>query len=196
MEEIPTQVIATFQALLPGFVATMIFYWLAEAAKPTQFERIIQALVCSGLIKLLMPAVEAACLWVGQWKDFGYWSKDAEAIWPFGLAVIIGLLLARFAFKDTLYRLARFFRLTSRQSSPLVEWRSAFELGNKRAIVLNLLDGRRLMGFPTLWPSDAKAGHFLIDIPHWIDNGQIVPYTGVKYVLISNEDVLWVEFLD
>ncbi len=52
------------------------------------------------------------------------------------------------------------------------------------------------MGYPTLWPSEAKKGHFLIDVPHWIDNGNIIPYTGTRYILISNEDVHWVDFLD
>ena len=57
MNEIASDILPVLQALLSGFVATIIFYWLSDTAKPNQFERVIQALICTGVIKLLVDGL-------------------------------------------------------------------------------------------------------------------------------------------
>jgi hypothetical protein len=195
MEEVSSQFLPLLQTLLPGFVTTIIFYWLADAPKPGQFERVVQALICSGLIKLIVSGLMTLFLWLGQWWYIAEWSATIEAIWSTGLAVAIGLLLAWWAFNDTLYRQARNLKLTSRSSTLIQEWDFAFLKYKDRYVVLNLLDGRRLMGYPRTWPSDPIKGHFVIVDPFWLEGGEMRPYDGVTSVLIANSDVLWVEFL-
>jgi len=196
MEEISTQAVTLLQTLLPGFITTMIFYWLADAPKPNQFERVIQALICSGIIKLSVDGLMNFFLWMGQWWYVATWTSTVETIWTTGLAVAFGLSLAWFAYNDTLYRWMRHRRFTSRSSTLVQEWSWAFLNYQGRFVVLNLLDGRRLMGFPRAWPSDHEKGHFVIENPYWLEGDGMREYGGVTSVLIANADVLWVEFLD
>ncbi|NMX94289.1 MULTISPECIES: DUF6338 family protein [unclassified Pseudomonas] len=196
MEEVSTQAVTLLQALLPGFITTMIFYWLAQAPKPSQFERIVQALICSGIIKLIVEGLMMAFLWLGHWWSIGTWSATVETTWSMGLAIAIGLLLAWCAFHDTLYSWARSRGLTSRSSALIAEYEFSFLRYRDRAIVLNLLDGRRLLGFPKTWPSDPLTGHFLIESPHWLVEEEMRPCSGISVILIANSDVQWVEFLD
>ena len=57
MDEIAGTLMPILQALLPGFLAMVVFYWLADAKKPGQFEQVIQALICTGLIKILVDGI-------------------------------------------------------------------------------------------------------------------------------------------
>lgn len=192
----PEKLLFLLQTISPGFVTTLIFYWLADVPKPGQFERVVQALICSGLIKLLVGGLMSVFLWVGQWWYVADWSQTVEVIWSTALAVGIGLSLAWFAFNDTLYSRARRLKFTSRNSTLVQEWSWAFLNYGDRYVVLNLQDGRRLMGFPKAWPSDHIKGHFVIEDPYWLEGESMRSYDGITSVLIANADVVWVEFLD
>ncbi|MBK5437912.1 hypothetical protein JFV30_14110 [Pseudomonas sp. TH32] len=194
MGEIAGTLMPILQALLPGFLATVVFYWLADAKKPGQFEQVIQALICTGLIKLLVDGVELLAVWLGQWFVLGSWSENTATGWSLGLAVFTGLLLAYCSNHDHLYSIARRFGLTSRASSG--EWRYAFRRFRDRGIVLHFVDGRRLLGYPLAWPGDPATGHFLIEHPHWIVDETMTPCTGLTYFMVANSDIYWVEFLE
>lgn len=193
MNEIVNEVLQVVQSLLSGFVATVIFYWLADAIKPTQFERVIQALMCTGVIQLLVASLEAVCLFIGRWYSLGHWTNQTGTAWSVTLAVTMGLTLAFLSHQDALYRLARRLGFTSKAS--LSEWRFAFSRNLDRWGVLHMRDGRRLMGYPDVWPDDPQAGHFLMGFPAWVVEGEIIEVQDTARLLIANADVQWVEFL-
>lgn len=182
------------QTLLPGFLATVVFYWLADAKKPTQFEQVIQALICTGLIRFLVEGICFIATWAGQLHSFGEWTEYVASVWALFLAVIFGLGLAFVSQHDTFYALARRCGLTSRAS--VGEWRYAFLKFPDRAIVLNFKDGRRLMGYPLAWPAEPAGGHFVMEFPTWLVGDEAVPQDGVTYLMVANSDVYWVEFLE
>ncbi|MGE8500065.1 MAG: DUF6338 family protein [Pseudomonas sp.] len=196
MPEISTQLYTLLQALLPGFVTSLIFYWLASAPKPGQFERIIQALIGSLIISYVVEAFKIACLWVGKSHSLGMWSPGVENLWSLAIATAFGLLLARCAHTNYFYRIAAKHGLTTRSSNLILEWEFAFSRYRDRYVVLNLLDGRRLMGYLRAWPSDPGNGHFLVADPHWLDGETMTRYEGTSAILIANCDVQWVDFLD
>jgi len=191
----PDKLLVLLQTISPGFVTTLIFYWLASVPKPSQFERVVQALICSGLIKLTVKGLMNLFLWIGQWWFISAWTTTVESLWSYVLAVGIGLALARFAFNGKLYKWAREKKLTSRTSELIQEWDFAFLKYKDQYLVLNFLDGRRLMGYAKSWPSNPLTGHFIIVDPVWLEEDGPRPYDGVTSVLIANSDVLWVEFL-
>lgn len=193
MNEIVNEVLPVVQSLLSGFVATVIFYWLADAIKPSQFERVIQALMCTGVIQLLVAILEAVCLFIGRWYSFGHWTPQTGTAWSIMLAVTMGLMLAFLSQQDALYRLARRLRFTSKAS--ISEWGFAFSRNLDRWVVLHMRDGRRLMGYPDVWPVDPQAGHFLLGFPAWLVEGEIIEVKDTARLLIANADVQWVEFL-
>ena len=194
MGEIAGELMPILQALLPGFLMMIVFYWLADAKRPGQFEHVIQALICTGLIKFLVDGVSLVALWIGQWHVLGLWTENVAMAWAIALAIVFGLGLAYFSQHDVLYKFARKVGLTSRAS--VGEWRYAFLRFPDRGVVLSLKDGRRLMGYPLAWPAEPEGGHFVMEYPTWVVGEELVPQVGVTYLLIANSDVQWVEFLE
>jgi len=109
------------------------------------------------------------------------------------LALPLGLLFVLMANKDVC-RFARAVGLTSRTSYPS-EWYGAF-VRERRWIILNLGEGRRLYGWPEEWPDQSDKGHFVIDQPEWVmDDGSRVPILQTSKFMVPASDVKQVEFL-
>lgn len=195
MEDLATKIIPLVQMLIPGFITTLIFYWLADVKKPGQFERTVQALVGTGVITMVVSGIELLLRYIGNnWHSLGPWTPQIESAWGITLAIGLGFGLAFASNHDYLYQLARRLTLTSRSSYP--EWIYAFRKREGKSVVLTLLDGRRLFGYPAVWPTDPKDGHFLITYPCWMDeNNEWVEMPGIESYLIANADVYLVEFL-
>ena len=185
---------AIFQ-LLPGFVTAGIFYALTAHPKTTEFERVVQALVFTVLLKVLTIPIRGSLFLLGRvWAPFGNWSADAELAWMVVLAMPLGLLFVWVVNKDVCHRLAREVGLTSRTSYPS-EWYGAF-VRERRWVILNLGEGRRLYGWPEEWPDQADKGHFLIDQPEWVmEDGSRVPILQTSRFMVPAGDVKQVEFL-
>ncbi len=196
MEDVATKILPLVQLLMPGFITTMIFYWLADAKKPEQFERTIQALIGTGVISLLVAGMRIFLEFVGEnWFSWGAWSQRSEQVSAAFLAVIIGLGLAYASNHDLLYKFARACRLTTRASN--VEWIYAFRRYSDRYIILTFLDGRRLCGYPLVWPTDPKDGHFVITKPSWIDkNGKYVETDGLDSYIVSGSQIQLIEIAE
>jgi hypothetical protein len=62
MKELSPELIALLNYLLPGFLATWIFYTLTAHRKKEPFERIIEAVIFTALVHGILPVVESACL--------------------------------------------------------------------------------------------------------------------------------------
>ncbi len=174
----------------------MIFYWLADVKKPSQFERTVQALIGTALITMVVAGIEIVLKYIGShWFLWGNWTQQVESAWGITLAVLLGLWLAFASNHDYLYGIARKWTLTSRSSYP--EWIYAFRKREGKCVVLTLLDGRRLFGYPAVWPTDPKDGHFLVTQPCWMDeDNKWVDMPGIESYLISNADVYLVEFIE
>ena len=196
MEDLATKIIPLVQTLVPGFLTTMIFYWLADVKKPGQFERTVQALISTGLITMLVSGIKLVLFYIGEHHfQLGHWTVQVESVWGIGLATSLGLSLAFASNHDYLYRFGRWLTLTSRSSYP--EWIYAFRKREGKSVVLTLLDGRRLFGYPAVWPTEPKDGHFLITQPSWMnEENEWVDTPGIESYLIANSDVYLVEFLE
>jgi hypothetical protein len=196
MEDLATKIIPLVQTLVPGFLTTMIFYWLADVKKPGQFERTVQALLSTGLITMLVSGIKPVLFYIGEHHfQLGHWTVQVESVWGIGLATSLGLSLAFASNHDYLYRFGRWLTLTSRSSYP--EWIYAFRKREGKSVVLTLLDGRRLFGYPAVWPTEPKDGHFLITQPSWMnEENEWVDTPGIESYLIANSDVYLVEFLE
>nr|WP_314488924.1 DUF6338 family protein [uncultured Pseudomonas sp.] len=195
MEDLFGSAVPVLLLVLPGFLATFIFYWLSDTPKPGQFERIVQALIGTAIIQFFVRYIELAALWIGKWYSFGEWNNEVLSLWSTGLAVLMGLALAYAGNNDFLYKLCRKLNLTHR-SSDVSDWNFAHRTLKDRSIVLQLVDGRRLAGYPRSWPADPEKGHYLMQIPTWIVGNAYEPAIGIEFMLISATNVLWTEFLD
>lgn len=194
MDTILAETLPVLRAVMPGFVITFIFYWLSDAPKPSQFERIIQALMATVVIQVAVEALRWFAFWAGQFHSIGQWTDTVATAWSVAIAIGSGLVLAKWANNDAIYAICRHLRLTSRSSDG--EWRFAHRTHKDRGITLQLKDGRRLAGYPRAWPTDPTTGHYLIIQPTWIVDDTYEPAERITSILISVSDVSWTEFLD
>ncbi|MCC6197762.1 MAG: hypothetical protein IT518_25205 [Burkholderiales bacterium] len=193
MEGLAKDTIALLQYLLPGFLAAWVFYGLTSYPKPTQFERVVQALIFTLLIQVVVSGERYVALAVGYYHQIGMWSEAVNVAWSTGTALVLGVVFSYFANSDVVHRVARRFKVTRETSYPS-EWFGAFL--NQTFVVLHFRDERRLYGWPKEWPSEPGSGHFVMQQPSWLVDVKEVPVTGVEEMLVDVKDVKWIEFMN
>jgi Family of unknown function (DUF6338) len=194
MPELSKDLIALLSYLLPGFLVAWLFYALTSHQKPAQLERVIQALIFTLVVNGLVVLEKTALLWLGHSFSLGEWTKDSELIASIATAIAFGLLTVYCTNTDVLHKWLR-DRNLSKQSSHPTEWCTTFAL-HKSYVVLEMKDGRRLYGWPQIWPSNFEKGHLYITEAAWmhgaepvempIDSGVLVPVTDVQHVEFIN----------
>lgn len=192
--ELSKDLIVLIVFLLPGFLAAWVFYGLTSHPKPSQFERVVQALIFTFIIQSIVPLCRWVLELIGKIIAIRPWDNDAEALATLVLGITFGILLARFTNTDTVHKWLRKRGFTTRTSHPS-EWYGV--LSEKVTfVILHFRDGRRLYGWPKEWPVEPDAGQFYIMLPSWIDaNGEQFDLPQLDGMLVSAKDVRWVEFL-
>lgn len=197
METIAQDFILLLQYLLPGFLTAWIFYAFTSYSKPSQFERIIEALIFTILVQAMVLMTKSVLLCLGEYKSLGSWNSEYDFVLSLFLSIVLGLMFSYFANTDQFHKAVRFFKISHETSYPS-EW---FGLFSKEVtyIVLHLKDERRIYGWPIEWSSSSKEGHIVLQQAAWlIDNEGVVDIhelEGVSHIMIDTSDVMWVEFM-
>ncbi|WP_407290770.1 DUF6338 family protein [Stutzerimonas zhaodongensis] len=195
MDSIGQELINLLRYLLPGFLSAWVYYGLTSFSLPSQFERVVQALIFTLLIQPLAYTFKALALFIGKLASLGVWSQNSELTTSVISAIVLGIAFAYFTNNDKFHRLMRFFKITRETSYPS-EWFGAFDK-NITYVVLHLNDGNRIYGWPTEWPSQAGSGHFLLEDSSWLDDdNNEIPMLNVKNILIPAGNVILVEFME
>jgi hypothetical protein len=193
MDELVKEVIPLLQYLIPGFLTAWIFYSLTAFKRPDTFGQIVQALIFTLLIHTLVTGLGALFLLIGdRGFSIGIWDAKAKAGCSTIVAIVLGFTSCYLANSDKLHMRLRDKGITRQTSFPS-EWYSAFST-RPRFVVLNLLDGRRLYGWPAEWPSEPTNGQFVIEDPSWIDEKGEEVESGAEVIVIDASKVQWVEF--
>jgi hypothetical protein len=192
MENFAKDLISALQYLLPGLVAAWIFYAFTSYPKPSQFERIVQALIFTILVQAIVFVIKSALLFVGRYTYIAIWDESSSLMWSIICAILLGGVFSYFANNDKLHVILRKWNITKESSYPS-EWFGAFL--NVTYVVLHLRDERRLYGWPLEWPSEPTNGHFLITDAVWLDGEKEFPITGVDNILIDAKEIKMVEFM-
>jgi hypothetical protein len=193
-EELSKNFVEILTYLAPGFVAAWVFYGLTSHSKPSQFERVVQALIFTVIVQITTPWLQWLLEGLGRVMALRPWDVSARNIVTISLGVGIGALLAYCTNNDTLHGWLRGRGFTTRTSHPS-EW---FYVFSKKItyVVLHLCDGRRLYGWPKEWPIESDKGQFYIMEPSWItDKGEAIDLVELDGILINAKDVQWVEFM-
>ncbi len=195
MGSISNDVISILQFLLPGFISAWIFYGLTSYSKPSQFERVIQALIFTLFIQALVNITKYLLLKIGTYWNIGNWSESSSLIVSIIIAIMFGIIFSYFANNDKFHKYMRDRNITKETSFPS-EWFASFR-NNVTFVVIHFNDERRLLGWPIEWPSGSTNGHFLIADPSWLEECEEEKLIkGVSNILIDVKDVKWVEFLE
>ena len=194
MEELPTEAVNLLFQLMPGFLAAWVLYGFTSYPKPSQFERILQALIFSFLITALLPVEKYFLFLAGEYFLIGEWDKDAQIFVTAITGILFGLAASYYANNDKLYAFARKFKLTRRTAYPS-EWFGAFS-EKTTYIVLHLSGNRRLYGWPVQWPSEPVNGHFVLVNASWLLNdGNEISLNINEQIMVAAKDVELVEFV-
>jgi hypothetical protein len=196
MPELAKDTVTLFGYLLPGFLAAWILYGLTSNPKPSQFERVVQALILTFLVHAALPIVEYLLIACGKVVvTVRPWDEYAIQSTKLCVAIFLGVVLAYYTNTDSIHSWLRDRGFTTRTSYPS-EWFGVFSQ-QVSYVVLQLQDGRRLYGWPKEWPADSLTGHFYVMQPSWIkDDGKTLDLPTTNGILISAKDVKWVEFID
>ncbi|MDA1014746.1 MAG: DUF6338 family protein [Planctomycetota bacterium] len=187
-----SEIIETVYALLPGFFAAWVFYGLTAHPKTSPFERIVQALIFTGITHVCVIVIRWIALTVGESVGATtIWTDNAALVLSFVAALVLGVGSAAIANTNCLH--SRIPWITKRTSYPS-EWFSTFNQ-DKRWIVLHLDGGRRLYGWPYEWPDQPDSGHFVMMEAAWLldDNTRVALHL-IQRILIPAADVRMVEF--
>lgn len=180
--------------LTPGFLAAWIFFGLTAHEKRDAFERVVQALIFTGVVHASLACIARLCIfWGTHFFSIGVWNDQSNLVGSILLGFTVGVSFAILANKDIPHRWLRSRGLTTRTTYPS-EWCAAFQ-AERRMIVLQRLDGRRIYGEPIEWPDRSDSGHFVLAKPAWVDckTGTRTPLIAAEKMLIKAADVDWVE---
>lgn len=195
MPELAKDTISLLSYLLPGFLAAWVLYGLTSNPKPSQFERIIEALILTFFIHVMLPVAQGVLVFLGK-IIFALrpWDSTSQNLCKLILAIATGVLLAIYTNNDGAHKWLRRLGITTRNSFPS-EWVNIFSR-KITYVVLHLKDGRRLYGWPREWPNQHDKGHFYIQEPSWIlQDGSQITLENVDGLLVSSSTVEWVEFM-
>lgn len=194
MPDLSTDLVSLLSYLLPGFLVAWIFYSLTTHQKPAQLERVIQALIFTLIVRGLVIVVREGLYLVGNVHRLGTWNNDSELWVSILLALALGLCVAYLTNTDTLHEWLRKKKISKRSSHPS-EWCIVFAM-EPTYVVIEFKDGRRLYGWPSVWPSNFEKGHLYITDPSWIHVGEPVPLPHNDGVLVQVTEIAHVEFLN
>jgi len=193
MPELSKDLVALLQYLAPGFLVAWVFFGLTSHNKPSQFERVVQALIFTVAIQVLVLAEERSLKSLGRTVSFGQWTETSALVASLLTALLVGVCLSACVNADAFHRLTRRLGISHRTGHPC-EWFGIFS-EYPRYVALQLKDGSRVFGWPKVWPSEPVSGHFFITsaLRTVDDIDQDLEY--LEGILIDVKDVSWVEFV-
>lgn len=204
-----TQILDLIFQLLPGFVAAWIFYGLTAHPKRDSFERTVQALIFTGIVRGLVLPVKWLAIGIGLLiagpEQLYPWSTEGEYLLSIGAGVVVGLACTYSANNNTFhdYIKKRIPKITKKTSFPS-EWYSVF---HQHACYIYLhLDREylrrkpdemdlRVFGWPEEWPDSPDSGQFVLMQAEWIaEDGTRTPLAVTERLIVPAKAVLLVEF--
>ena len=156
--------------LLPGFVATAVFYWLTSHLKPDHFSQVMHALAFT----MVVQTIAGMLVLLGA-LDLFAWTQTTQGdmLVRLLIGIVVGAITVWNSNRDVLHGVLRRIGITRETSYPS-ELYSAFEHHPDCYVVLHLTGERRLYGWPEEWPRRLDRGHYRLLEGEWLTEGQEV----------------------
>lgn len=142
MDSFAKDFVSVLQYLLPGFVSAWVFYGLTLYPKPSQFERVVQAMIFTLFTQATITIVELIFKYIGNYWAIAKWTESSSLIGSILIALLLGLIFSYFANNDKLHKFLRGKKITHQTSYPS-DWYSVFINPTFQTFVV--------LHFTTLW---------------------------------------------
>lgn len=171
----------------------MTFYWFASAPKPTQFERVLQALVLTAIISLVIGLIEKLTYYLGGFVSLGAWKTEHTTIYSMLLAIIMGCTLAYASNRDIIFDRARKYKITKKASAD--DFIHILRQHSESSVIVNFKDDRRLCGSVKSYPNEISIGVIWIGDPRWMDDETTHANNNIDSIIINISDIKFIEFI-
>ena len=182
--EISLELLKVIFSLLPGFITAEIIYLLTSYLKPSAFERIVQALILTALVKGGVVLAE-----VFSEKCGCEATEKLEYVFSICIAIVLGLVISWCINNDFPNRILRLSDKKSRLYRYSIGLISKLNLTNKTLhpnewysffydttgfVILYLTGERRLMCQILQYPDKPNDGFFIVFNAGWIRDDQSI----------------------
>lgn len=191
MDTISSEVLNVLTFLIPGFITAWVVFGLTSATKPTQFERIVQALIFTAVISAAFDVIAGVLL-----KTCPAHFIEYRLAYSIAMALILGVGYSWLINHDLIHKALRTIGLTQR-SALSNEWNFTHSKLTRNWVVLHMKDGKRLFGFPEVCPTSGNEGHYFVTYPHWVNEEGAVELdlsNELEGILIPAIEISRVEF--
>lgn len=193
MPELSQDIVTLLQYLAPGLVVAWVYYGLTSHVKPSQFERVVQALIFTVVVQVLVLGEQFIAESIGRLFVLGEWSPNVQLVSSMVTALVLGVGMSASVNADAFHRWMREAGISKRSGHPC-EWFGIFS-EYQRYVVLQLKDGTRIYGWPKVWPSEYARGHFFITNVLRSVGDQEQELDTLDGLLVDVHDVSSVEFV-
>jgi hypothetical protein len=177
--------------LLPGFLASTILNLILVRRPEDSLARLVEALVLSFIIY----AVLYGLLKVNPWDLNDPSSINSRFILAAALlSVLLPLLMGILVTTDLHMKALRAIGVTSKTARDTA-WLDVFT-DQKRYVIINLVEGRRIFGWPMYFSNTPEEGLIYLYDPAWIDTeGNYVPIGAHGLFIVDRGRIETIEFL-
>ena len=127
MESVSGNLITILEYLLPGFITAWIFYSLTSFVKPSQFERVVQALIFTFVIQFFVQVFHSLFTWWNITYIQENWESSVRLVLSSMVSLFLGIGLSYFTNNDKFHKLLRKLKITRETSYPS-EWFDAYKM--------------------------------------------------------------------
>lgn len=185
--------------LIPGFISEKILDVLITRKKVDQLSKFVEALIFSFLIYALtaitykwQPLVQIN--YSGENIKYNLSTNYEIIIITLLFSILLPFIFGALIHNDLHTKLFRFLRITDKTSRISV-WQDVF-LNEKKNLVITLNDNRRIFGWPMYYSHEKENSHIYLYDPAWIDDDGNYIDCNTHGILIKNEDIRFIEFLN
>jgi|SRR5690606_35195619 len=184
---------------MPGFLASRVLDVAITRKSDNAANRLVEALIFSFVIYALAqffyewaPLVTAEGS-TGSHASYKFTDNYGLVAFVLGASVIVPAVVGAFIHHDWHTALFRALRITDKTSRSSV-WQDVYT-SEKRHVVVHLIDGRRVYGWPMYVSHDPKDSYIYLFQPAWITASNNYLETGTHGMLIRNDLIRVIEFM-
>lgn len=196
---ISIETLTIFVFLIPGFVSSLIINTIVVRKGKDNLSKIIEALVFSFFIYVVISVVNGespVLLHSDQINNKTTYSisYNSNVVIPVAvLSIILPILLGFLSTTDMHMKLLRKLKITNKTARETV-WLDVFT-EQKRYVIVNLADGRRVFGWPMYYSNNPEEGCLYLYNAAWIDDeGKYIDLKIHGLFLVKRNNIESIEF--